>query len=388
LKVWPFQVERGHPADVLGLFSHSGCNVQPPRTVTLLAAPRGTDDFQPTASTSSDGAGRFSFQVVPDDSGTSYNFSVVDDDGTPKGPFSFANGDQSSKTFDRTSPRPGEYGPCTGPDAIAADVFPRTVVAGERGVVDVWFRDGAVCDYTHAQPVRHLELYERTGTDRARRLVGSADTNEFHFVTFPVQPAATVTYSFVVGTRDSDVDQSLNYRPVSINLVRCDLALASPPTVGVGSAVTVTGQASGDSGVDVWFRRRGESGFIQRRTLSSDQDGNFVFSYTADDDYQYYATSANCTSPVALTATRPTLTGPASVKRNARVTITITAGRSVPIKVYMHKRGTTGYQLARTGTTGTPGQYVTAYRADTDYRYYAVTGPGTRQTNPVLTQVG
>jgi hypothetical protein len=165
------------------------------------------------------------------------------------------------------------------------------------------------------------------------------------------------------------------------------IALQAPATATVGSTVALTGTTSDTSTVTILFRRRGQLAFMNRRALSPLPDGTFATSYQPDDDYRLYASTDRCDSPPVLIQALPIVNGPAATRRNSTVTVRVRAAAGVVVNLYFHRAGTVGYALQRQGSTTAYGTYTTTYRATADYRYYAVTGPGSRRSDTVLTQI-
>jgi hypothetical protein len=164
-------------------------------------------------------------------------------------------------------------------------------------------------------------------------------------------------------------------------------ALAGPQQVRSGSAVPLTGTAAPGATVQIWFRQRGATQFVVRRTLTAGSDGTFTAQYTANDDYRYYASTGDCTTAPGLTAVTPWVTGPAYAARGSAVPITVRGPAGASVALYMRRAGGE-FQLARTGRLSSAGGWRTSYVATADERYYAVTGPDRRATDWVLTQLG
>jgi hypothetical protein len=162
--------------------------------------------------------------------------------------------------------------------------------------------------------------------------------------------------------------------------------LSGPQVSVAGATVDLTGRVMPNAPVQVWFRQRGQQDFVARRQITAGADGSFVTSYAANDDYRWYATSGDCTTPAALTQVTPWLTGPAAVARGSVVPITVHGPASASVALYLRPPGG-AFRLTRSGRLDATGTFRTSYVAGTDERYYAVTGPDRRQTARVLTQV-
>jgi hypothetical protein len=202
-----------------------------------------------------------------------------------------------------------------------------------------------------------------------------------------VMPERSTTY---MAAEDGQTYSQLPYVDVTVDQTAgaCAgvLVLRAPARVPAGSSVPLTGTASDTSTVTILFRKRGQAQFQARRALTPAPNGAFTTPYRGDDDYRIYAATSRCDSPPVLVQTAPTVTGPAVVVRGSAATVRVRAAVGVAVVLYFHRAGTAGYALARRGTTGPDGAYATTYRADADYRYYAVTGPDSRRTTAALTQ--
>ncbi len=155
-----------------------------------------------------------------------------------------------------------------------------------------------------------------------------------------------------------------------------------------GAKVRIAGVTHDTGPVSILFRKRGEANFQVRRQLSPDADGHFATTYTALNDYRYYAAGDNCDSSRALTQVSPVLSGPAVVRRGSTVTLTVRAPAGSDVRVFFHRAGHPGYAPRRFGVTDVNGLYTTSFTASDDYRYFASVGPEPRRlSNLGLTQV-
>jgi hypothetical protein len=162
--------------------------------------------------------------------------------------------------------------------------------------------------------------------------------------------------------------------------------LDGPAAVTSGANVPLFGRVMPNAAVHVWFRERGSSQFVVRRQLTASSDGSFTTSYVANDDYRWFATSGDCTTPGDLTQVTSWLDGPPFASRGSVVPIAVHGPANASAAVYLRAPGGE-FRLARTGRLDRTGTYRTSYAARTDERYYAVTGPDHRQSEPVLTQL-
>jgi hypothetical protein len=153
------------------------------------------------------------------------------------------------------------------------------------------------------------------------------------------------------------------------------------------ATVTLTGGAAADAPVQVWLHKRNNSGYVTQ-TVTADGSGAWSFSYTASDDYRYYTTSSEGTSPGGLTQLEPYVSGPAEAAAGSTVPLTGTARPDSTLTVWFHKQNTIGYTARRTITADGTGSWSTSYTANDDYRYYARDNNTGRASNTELTQIG
>ncbi|MCA1823665.1 MAG: hypothetical protein LC640_05265, partial [Frankia sp.] len=176
--------------------------------------------------------------------------------------------------------------------------------------------------------------------------------------------------------------------PAGSGCIGRDLTAAS--SARYGNTVAVSGTASPGTEVEVYFRGGRLYEFSRRRVLTAGASGAFATSFSATEDYAYYATAGGCTSAIRTVAVLPTISGPQVVVRGTTVRLTVHAPNYGRVSVYFHRAGSSGYQLRRTGFVESFGTFTTTYRADADYRYYATyraADGGLRTSNIGLTQV-
>jgi hypothetical protein len=162
--------------------------------------------------------------------------------------------------------------------------------------------------------------------------------------------------------------------------------VSGPALTVSGATVDLLGRVMPNALVQIWFRQRGQQEFVARRQLTAGGDGSFGTSYVANDDYRWYATSGDCTTPAGLTKVTPSVAGPDLAGRGSVVPITVHGPAGASVALYL--RPPAGeFRLARTGHLDQTGTFCTSYVARTDERYYAVTDPDHRVSPPLLTRV-
>lgn len=286
------------------------------------------------------------------------------------------------------SPSPSQS-PCLTPDEFSMNVSPSSPSSASSGdPVSVSASYMTELCRNQPQPARTVTLYARY-PDGTQAVVDSGQSDSKGSITFVEHPTITSIYSVKFDNQGPFSHDGYNKVTITRTTGSCAgaVSLAAPAALRVGTLVPVTGSTSETGTVTIAFRKRGQSAFQIRRTLTPKPDGTFSTSFLAIDDYRLYASTSRCDSPPLLVQAQPVMSGPATVRRGSPVTLLVRAPQGVPVKVYFHRAGTSGYTARRTGSTDSSGRYATTYLADADYRYYAITGPGTRSSNNGLTQV-
>jgi hypothetical protein len=181
-------------------------------------------------------------------------------------------------------------------------------------------------------------------------------------------PAATVTRSF-----------SITEPPTTVSI-----SGSGARSTTYGTRVSISGKATPGEKVGIWFHRAGDSGYTQRRTLTSSPAGAWSTSYEALDDYRLYATTRSARSHQILVKVKPVINGAGSRSVRKGTTYTI-AGTGIPgaaVTVHFHKAGTApdDFSLLRTVTVSGDGSWSRSYVAAVDYRFFATLPNGTRST--------
>lgn len=151
----------------------------------------------------------------------------------------------------------------------------------------------------------------------------------------------------------------------------CTLSLTGPASVPVGGTADLTGRAEPGESVSVLFRRRGETVFTVRRTLTAGPDGAFSTSFVPVDDHRFSATGSRCSTAPGLVQVLPTAAGPARVARGAQARLEVRAAAGSAVAVLFRRAGTTTWRTGRTGTADAAGRFRTSIRPDVDHAYYA-----------------
>ena len=305
---------------------------------------------------------------------------TADDDYTY---FAVAGGEASPRRSTRTSPAPTSapkpvepvlrvQGPVTAPAGSPVLV----TASGPAGAgITVWFR--------------------REGeTAFVKRRTGVLDAAGRYTTTY----TADVPHEYVV--MSSTVTS--NDATTLVGEVPNGLDITAPAGVDPGVPVDVVVQGEPGEQVEVWFARRGESGYTRRRAAALAPDGTFRTTFVANDEYSYFAVSGDRTSkrvrtrvsrlPALVTAPAPRLqvASPAAVDAGESVPITVTGTAGAPVDLWFRRRGTEVWSRLREGRFDAAGRWSTSYAGVDDHEYWAssggvTSGDAATLTVPVLT---
>lgn len=285
------------------------------------------------------------------------------------------------------SPSPSAS-PCGKPTVRVDDAFtvsPRRVASGETVTVEATVR--GTYDLCHEPRESHefrLLAREQGQAEYAEIDRRTVDTVNGRGYTYRTQPVTTTQYRLSIDGRPAAATDSTatpadgTGSPDTVVVDRTAgacagaLSLTAPALVPVGGQVVVNGRGSDTSTVSIAFRKRGQTGYTIRRTLTpSGPDNTFSTSYTADDDYRLYALTGRCESPSVLVQAAPTVSGPPTARRDSTVTLSVRAAAGQAVQIAFRRQGQSAFQVRRTGTADARGLFTTTYVADTDYRYRA-----------------
>lgn len=161
-------------------------------------------------------------------------------------------------------------------------------------------------------------------------------------------------------------------------------SMTGPATAVGGSTVRLNGRVGAGDQVRVWFRPYGGTAFVVRRVLTAGPDGFFSTTYAALVDQRWFATAdRGCTTPAGLTQVSPAVVAPALVKRGSNVSLQVRGFAGQEVRLYALRAGGV-YRLVRVGRLDGQASYRTAYVADVDHRFYALTGPNARRSPAIL----
>lgn len=163
---------------------------------------------------------------------------------------------------------------------------------------------------------------------------------------------------------------------------RSPLTVQGPVTTPAGSPVLVTATGPAGTGITVWFRRAGETAFVQRRTGTLDANGRYTTTYTADVPHEYFVRSSTVTSDDATTLVGEVpngldITAPVGVDPGVPVDVVVQGEPGQDVEVWFSRRGESAFTRRRVATLGPDGTYRTSYLANDDYVYFAASGKRT-----------
>ena len=172
--------------------------------------------------------------------------------------------------------------------------------------------------------------------------------------------------------------------PAPVAASREGLVVTAPTTAPAGETVgiTVAGGAGG-APVEVWFARRGDPTFSRRREAVFAPDGTFQTSYVAQDDYTFFAVSADRTSnrvttripvpPPLLAPPRPTLlvTASPSVDAGAQLVPVVSGPAGKAVDLWRRTRGERVWSRVAAGRLDQAGRWAAEWAAVDDHEYFA-----------------
>lgn len=205
------------------------------------------------------------------------------------------------------------------------------------------------------------------------------DATHYEYTKVSVSPAA-LTISEIDAATNSTLDSATINAPRPVAPRLDGPAVRAVP---LRSVVGISGTAPAGSTVGIFFHRRGQVGYTQRRSLVVGADGRFSTSYIAIDAMRYYAAIGNAASTPVLTMIRPIVNGPVSriVKRNSVYTITGTSIPATTVTLHFHRPGgaANDYSILRRVAVAGDGAWAKPYVASADVAFYVTSDvePGT-----------
>ena len=199
------------------------------------------------------------------------------------------------------------------------------------------------------------------------------------------------------GIRDRAAALAAGAAPVELGPSSLELAAATSASAGASVSLSVTGGRPG-APVEVWFSKRGDSGFTKRRDGTLSSTGGYRTTFTADDDYTYFAISGGVATPRRTTRVSPAATGasgastvlrvqgPITAPAGSEVLITATGPAGAAVTVWFRREGDAAFVQRRVGTLDASGTYTTTYTADLPHEYFVKSSTVT--SNDATTLVG
>lgn len=148
------------------------------------------------------------------------------------------------------------------------------------------------------------------------------------------------------------------------------VTLTAPEQAAAGTTYSVRGQAPAGQRGELILTR---DGFDQPRAVpfTVGADAQFAVGLRATVIETFYATVAGCASTAASTYPAPTISGPASVRRDDTALLTVRAFPNEYIEVWFRRAGTSTFVKARSERVAADGIYTTGFVVSADHRYYA-----------------
>ncbi|HEU5270685.1 MAG TPA: fibronectin type III domain-containing protein [Jatrophihabitans sp.] len=197
------------------------------------------------------------------------------------------------------------------------------------------------------------------------------DATHYEYTRVSVSPAALTIRELDAATNSTLDSATINApQPVAPRLNGPVLQAVRLLTV-----VPISGTAPPGSTVGIFFHRRGQVGYTQRRSLVVGADGRFSTSYVAVDAMRYYAAIGSAASASVLTMIRPVVNGPTfnPVKAYTLYYITGSCIPATTITMHFHRPGgaANDYSILRRVTVGSNGLWEKAvFPAAGDLAFY------------------
>lgn len=275
--------------------------------------------------------------------------------------------------------------PCGAPDLNAIRPDRMRIAAGESVRLAVTIRT-LPCYDREARPHRFHVVARVPGqtTQYPYLVVGEGQTDEYGHAQVTATPERDMRYDFVDRPDQGDSTVTVD-RTAGACAGKVTATATAPASAPAGATSQVTGHSADRQPVTLHLRRRGQTAFTAR-AVHNFTTGDWVGTLPGDDDYRYYVTAYTCDSPVGLLQVHPTISGPTTARTGSTVTLNVHAPAGRGVAVYFRAAGGS-YSLRRTGRSSSSGVFTTTYRADRDYRYYAVSTADYRRSSPGLTRV-
>jgi hypothetical protein len=184
------------------------------------------------------------------------------------------------------------------------------------------------------------------------------------------------------GLRDRAAALVAGAAPSVIGPTSLEVIAATTASAGSTIPLTVVGGKPGDP-VEVWFSKRGDTGFTKRRDGVLTAAGSYRTTFTADGDYTYFAITGGQATPRRTTrvsasgSTTPPgagsvlrVQGPVTTPAGETVLVTATGPAGAAIGVWFRREGDPAFVQRRSGVLDANGTFTTTYTNDVPHEYF------------------
>jgi hypothetical protein len=216
-------------------------------------------------------------------------------------------------------------------------------------------------------------------------LVGTAPPGSTVQVFRQVPPAApfisaTVTAA-VDGSWSTTFTADANYSwyavanglqsPTGSTSITAPPTLTGPDHADLHAPVTLTGTAPAGQPVQLWLRQRNHATYALSATVIADATGVFRWTYPANDDFRWYATTPGGKSATGITQVGVTARGPARIDKGSVATLAGTTLPGAQVVIWRAPNSGTAYGQVATVTARTDGTWSWSYTVSDSRRWYA-----------------
>jgi hypothetical protein len=161
------------------------------------------------------------------------------------------------------------------------------------------------------------------------------------------------------------------------------LEVSAPAAAAAGAIVplSVSGGTPG-AAVEVWFSRKGDTGFTKRRDAVLSSAGSYRTSFPAEADTTVFAVAGGTASPRRTTRVSPApataagapsvlrIQGPVTAPAGSDVLLTASGPAGVAVTVWFRRQGDVAFKQRRAGVLDANGTWTTSYTADLPHDYF------------------
>jgi hypothetical protein len=159
--------------------------------------------------------------------------------------------------------------------------------------------------------------------------------------------------------------------PTGSTSISAPPTLTGPDHADLHAPVTLSGTAPAGQPVQLWLRQRNHAAFTAAATVVADATGAFRWTYPANDDFRWYATTPGGKSATGITQVGVTARGPARVDKGAVATLVGTTLPGAQVVILRAPVGSSAFGQAATVTARTDGTWSWSFTVTSSRSWYA-----------------